>query len=150
LGISEELHQQQMKQLEGSQKVRVLLAQALFGNPDILILDEPTNSLDVDTCNWLEEFLINFENTAIVVSHDRHFLDKVCTYVCDIDFGKIQMFSGNYSFWVEASQLALRQRSDPIRKQKTSAKNCRILLPVFQPMLPRPVRRLPVKRSWKN
>ena len=105
-----------MKQLEGSQKVRVLLAQALFGNPDILILDEPTNSLDVDTCMWLEEFLINFENTAIVVSHDRHFLDKVCTYVCDIDFGKIQMFSGNYSFWIEASQLALRQRSDSNKK----------------------------------
>jgi len=116
LGISEDLHQQQMKQLEGSQKVRVLLAQALFGNPDILILDEPTNHLDVDTCTWLEEFLINFENTAIVVSHDRHFLDKVCTYVCDIDFGKIQMFSGNYSFWVEASQLALRQRSDSNKK----------------------------------
>lgn len=116
LGISEDLHQQQMKQLEGSQKVRVLLAQALFGNPDILILDEPTNQLDIDTCMWLEEFLINFENTAIVVSHDRHFLDKVCTYVCDIDYGKIQMYSGNYSFWVEASQLALRQRSESNKK----------------------------------
>lgn len=116
LGISEDLHQQQMKQLEGSQKVRVLLAQALFGNPDILILDEPTNHLDVDSCMWLEEFLINFENTAIVVSHDRHFLDKVCTHVCDIDYGKIQMFSGNYSFWIEASQLASRQRSDSNKK----------------------------------
>lgn len=116
LGISEDLHQQQMKQLEGSQKVRVLLAQALFGNPDILILDEPTNHLDVDTCMWLEEFLINFENTAIVVSHDRHFLDKVCTHICDIDYGKIQMYSGNYSFWVEASQLALRQRSESNKK----------------------------------
>jgi ATPase subunit of ABC transporter with duplicated ATPase domains len=116
LGIPEDLHQQQMKQLEGSQKVRVLLAQALFGNPDILILDEPTNHLDVDTCMWLEEFLVNFENTAIVVSHDRHFLDKVCTYVCDIDYGKIQMYSGNYSFWVEASQLALRQRSESNKK----------------------------------
>ncbi len=116
LGISEDLHQQQMKQLEGSQKVRVLLAQALFGNPDILILDEPTNHLDVEACMWLEEFLINFENTAIVVSHDRHFLDKVCTHVCDIDYGKIQMFSGNYSFWIEASQLALRQRSDSNKK----------------------------------
>jgi ATPase subunit of ABC transporter with duplicated ATPase domains len=122
LGIREDLHQQQMKQLEGSQKVRVLLAQALFGNPDILILDEPTNSLDVDTCMWLEEFLINFENTAIVVSHDRHFLDKVCTYVCDIDFGKIQMFSGNYSFWVEASQLAMRQRSDANKKVEDKRK----------------------------
>lgn len=116
LGITEDLHQQQMKQLEGSQKVRVLLAQALFGNPDILILDEPTNHLDVETSNWLEEFLINFENTAIVVSHDRHFLDKVCTHICDIDFGKIQMYSGNYSFWVEASQLALRQRSESNKK----------------------------------
>ncbi len=116
LGISEDLHQQQMKQLEGSQKMRVLLAQALFGNPDILILDEPTNHLDVDSCMWLEEFLINFENTAIVVSHDRHFLDKVCTHVCDIDYGKIQMFSGNYSFWIEASQLASRQRSDSNKK----------------------------------
>lgn len=116
LGIAEDLHQQPMKQLEASQKVRVLLAQALFGNPDILILDEPTNSLDVETCMWLEEFLINFENTAIVVSHDRHFLDKVCTHVCDIDFGKIQMYPGNYSFWIEASQLALRQRSDANKK----------------------------------
>ncbi len=122
LGIGEELHQQQMKQLEGSQKVRVLLAQALFGNPDILILDEPTNSLDVDTCLWLEEFLINFQNTAIVVSHDRHFLDKVCTYICDIDFGKIQMYSGNYSFWIEASQLAMRQRSDSNKKTEEKRK----------------------------
>ncbi|MDE2028371.1 MAG: ATP-binding cassette domain-containing protein [Candidatus Omnitrophica bacterium] len=116
LGIGADLHQQQMKQLEGSQKVRVLLAQALFGNPDILILDEPTNSLDIDTCMWLEEFLINFENTAIVVSHDRHFLDKVCTHVCDIDFGKIRIYSGNYSFWIEASQLAMRQRSESNKK----------------------------------
>ncbi len=116
LGIKEDLHGQQMKTIEGSQKVRVLLAQALFGNPDILILDEPTNHLDVDTSMWLEEFLINFENTAIVVSHDRHFLDKVCTHVCDIDFGKIQLYSGNYSFWIEASQLALRQRSESNKK----------------------------------
>ncbi len=122
LGIFEELHQQPMKQLEGSQKVRVLLAQALFGNPDILILDEPTNHLDVDTCMWLEEFLINFENTAIVVSHDRHFLDKVCTYVCDIDYGKIQQYTGNYSFWQEASQLALRQRSEQNKKPEDRRK----------------------------
>jgi ATPase subunit of ABC transporter with duplicated ATPase domains len=122
LGITEDLHQQQMKQLEGSQKVRVLLAQALFGNPDILILDEPTNHLDVDACMWLEEFLINFENTAIVVSHDRHFLDKVCTHVCDIDFGKIRMYSGNYSFWIEASQLALRQRSESNKKLEDKRK----------------------------
>ena len=116
LGIAENLHRQPMKTLEGSQKVRVLLAQALFDNPDILILDEPTNHLDVDTCMWFEEFLINFPNTAIVVSHDRHFLDKVCTYVCDIDYGKIQSYTGNYSFWLEASQLALRQRSESNKK----------------------------------
>ncbi len=112
LGIGEELLQIQMKQLESGQKVRVLLAQALFGNPDILLLDEPTNHLDVETCLWLEEFLINFENTTIVVSHDRHFLDKICTHVADIDFSKIQLYSGNYTFWLEASQLALKQRSE--------------------------------------
>ncbi|MBI3314923.1 MAG: ATP-binding cassette domain-containing protein, partial [Candidatus Omnitrophica bacterium] len=116
LGIKEPLHAVPMKQLEGSQKVRVLLAQALFGNPDILILDEPTNHLDVETCLWLEEFLINFQNIAIVVSHDRHFLDKICTHIADIDFGKIQLYSGNYSFWLEASQLALRQRSESNKK----------------------------------
>ncbi len=123
LGIKEESHQQLMKTLEGAQKVRVLLAQALFGNPDILILDEPTNHLDVDTCMWLEEFLINFENTAIVVSHDRHFLDKVCTHICDIDFCKIQQFSGNYTFWAEASQLALRQRSEQNKKVEDKRKD---------------------------
>ncbi len=122
LGITEGMHQQLMSTLEGSQKVRVLLAQALFGNPDILILDEPTNHLDIDTCNWLEEFLINFDNTAIVVSHDRHFLDKVCTHICDIDFNKITAFTGNYSFWAEASQLALRQRSDQNKKTEDKRK----------------------------
>ncbi len=122
LGIKEPMHTMAMKQLEGSQKVRVLLAQALFGNPDILILDEPTNHLDVETCLWLEEFLINFENTAIVVSHDRHFLDKVCTHIADIDFGKIQLFSGNYTFWLEASQMALRQRSEANKKTEDKRK----------------------------
>lgn len=116
LGIPESLHMENMKQLEAGQKVRVLLAQALFGNPDILLLDEPTNHLDVETCMWLEEFLCNFENTAIVVSHDRHFLDKVCTHIADIDFGKIQLYSGNYSFWLESSQLALQLRSEQNRK----------------------------------
>jgi ATPase subunit of ABC transporter with duplicated ATPase domains len=116
LGIEEALHTAQMKQLEAGQKVRVLLAQALFGNPDILLLDEPTNHLDVDSCMWLEEFLCDFENTAIVVSHDRHFLDKVCTHIADIDFGKIKLHSGNYSFWSEASQLASRQRSEENKK----------------------------------
>ncbi|PIW58253.1 MAG: hypothetical protein COW13_05345, partial [Candidatus Omnitrophica bacterium CG12_big_fil_rev_8_21_14_0_65_50_5] len=110
LGIYEELHQQPMKNLEGGQKVRVLLAQALFGNPDVLLLDEPTNQLDVETCLWLEEFLINFQNIAIVVSHDRHFLDKVCTHIADVDFSKIQLYPGNYSFWYQSSQLILKQR----------------------------------------
>ena len=103
LGISEKFHDLPMKQLEGSQKVRVLLAQALFGNPDVLLLDEPTNQLDVETSMWLEDFLYDFKNTAIVVSHDRHFLDRVCTHIADIDFGKIQLYTGNYSFWYESS-----------------------------------------------
>ncbi len=112
VGIREESHGMLMGQLEAGDKVRVLLAQALFGNPDILLLDEPTNHLDIATCMYLEEFLCDFENTAIVVSHDRHFLDKVCTHIADIDFGKIQLYSGNYTFWVESSQLAARQRSE--------------------------------------
>lgn len=116
LGISEDLHYMQMKDLAGNQKVRVLLAQALFGNPDILILDEPTNDLDAETIVWLEDFLIDFKNLVIVVSHDRHFLDTVSTHIVDIDFGKIKIFSGNYSFWYESSQLALKQRSDQNKK----------------------------------
>jgi ATPase subunit of ABC transporter with duplicated ATPase domains len=116
LGIREDLHTLKMKQLEAGQKVRVLLAQALFGNPDILLLDEPTNQLDIETSMWLEEFLIEFQNTAIIVSHDRHFLDKICTHIADIDFGKIRFYTGNYSFWAEASQLALRQRSETNKK----------------------------------
>jgi ATPase subunit of ABC transporter with duplicated ATPase domains len=116
LGIKEDLHFSLMKDLGGSEKVRVLLAQALFGNPDILLLDEPTNHLDSESILWLENFLDNFNNTVIVVSHDRHFLDAVCTHVADIDFGKIQMFAGNYSFWYESSQLALKQRTDANKK----------------------------------
>lgn len=116
LGVSEKLHTLKMKQLEASQKVRVLLAQALFGNPDILLLDEPTNQLDIETCMWLEEFLVNFDNLAIVISHDRHFLDKVCTHIADIDFGKIQLFPGNFSFWQESSELLLRQKQDQNKK----------------------------------
>jgi ATPase subunit of ABC transporter with duplicated ATPase domains len=116
LGISEELSSVQMKQLEAGQKVRVLLAQALFGNPDILLLDEPTNHLDVETSMWLEEFLCDFENLAIVVSHDRHFLDKVCTHIADIDYGKIQLYPGNFTYWLESSQLALKQRSEANKK----------------------------------
>ncbi|MGB2629663.1 MAG: ATP-binding cassette domain-containing protein [Candidatus Omnitrophota bacterium] len=116
MGIGPELLDVEMKQLEGRQKVRVLLAQALFGNPDILLLDEPTNNLDVETCVWLEGFLSNFQNTAIVVSHDRHFLDKVCTHIADIDYGKIQLYPGNYTFWMQSSQLALEQRDQANKK----------------------------------
>ncbi len=122
LGIEESEHHKLMKDLSGSQKVRVLLAQALFGNPDILILDEPTNDLDLRTIAWLEDFLLDFKNTVIVVSHDRHFLDTVCTHIADIDFGKIKLFTGNYSFWYESSQLALRQRSQSNKKAEEKRK----------------------------
>ncbi len=123
LGIEESLHSAQMAQLEAGQKVRVLLAQALFGNPDILLLDEPTNHLDVESCMWLEEFLCEFQNTAIVVSHDRHFLDKVCTHIADIDYCKIRLYPGNYTFWSEASQLAARQRSESNKKIEEQRKD---------------------------
>jgi len=131
LGIPEELHQLNMKQLEGSQKIRVLLAQALFGNPDILLLDEPTNQLDMETCMWLEEFLCEFKNTAVVVSHDRHFLDKVCTHIADIDFGKIQLYPGNYTFWAESSKLALRQRQEANRKVEEKRKELKDFIARF-------------------
>lgn len=131
LGVEEALHSLPMKQLESAQKVRVLLAQALFGNPDILLLDEPTNHLDVETCMWLEEFLCDFENTAIIVSHDRHFLDKVCTHIADIDYGKIQLYSGNYSFWQESSQLALRQRSESNKKIEEKRKELQAFIARF-------------------
>ena len=110
LGIKEELHHTLMGELSGKLKVRVLLAQALFGKPDNLLLDEPTNDLDLETVMWLENYLSNFENTVLVVSHDRHFLDSISTHTVDIDFGKVQMFAGNYSFWYHSSQLALRQQ----------------------------------------
>jgi len=123
LGIEEPLHTAQMSQLEAGQKFRVLLAQALFGNPDILLLDEPTNHLDVESSMWLEEFLCDFQNIAIVVSHDRHFLDKVCTHIADIDFSKIRLYAGNYTFWSEASQLAARQRSETNKKIEEKRKD---------------------------
>lgn len=122
LGIEEAYHERLVEDISGTEKVRVLLAQALFGNPDILILDEPTNDLDINTIAWLENFLLNFKNTVIVVSHDRHFLDTVCTYVADIDFSKIKVFTGNYSFWYESSQLALRQRSSANKKAEDKKK----------------------------
>ncbi len=116
LGISDELHTQLMKDLSGNEKVKVLLAQALFGNPDILLLDEPTNHLDIISIGWLEDFLEKFKNTVIVISHDRHFLNQVCTHIADIDFGKIQMYTGNYDFWLESSQLAAKQAKDSNKK----------------------------------
>ncbi len=122
LGIDETDHYKSMNDMEGSMKVRVLLAQALFGNPDVLILDEPTNDLDLKTIGWLEDFLLNFRNTVIVVSHDRHFLDAVCTNIADIDFQKIKQFTGNYTFWYESSQLALRQRSSANKKAEEKRK----------------------------
>lgn len=122
LGIKEEHHYQLMKELSGNQKVRVLLAQAIFGNPDILILDEPTNDLDIQTITWLEDFLLDFKNTVIVVSHDRHFLDTVCTHVADIDFKAIKLYTGNYSFWYESSQLAMTQQSASNKKAEEKKK----------------------------
>jgi len=122
LGIETDLHYSIMKDLIGAQKVKVLLAQALFGNPDILLLDEPTNHLDLDAIAWLEEFLINFENTVIVVSHDRYFLNKVCTHTADIDYGKIQLYAGNYDFWYESSQLLIRQMKEANKKKEEKIK----------------------------
>ena len=122
LGIETDLHYKQMSELRGGEKVKVLLAQALFGNPDILLLDEPTNHLDLDAIAWLEEFLINFENTVIVVSHDRYFLNKVCTHTADIDYGKIQLYAGNYDFWYESSQLLVKQMKEANKKKEEKIK----------------------------
>ncbi|MDV2683734.1 ATP-binding cassette domain-containing protein [Alkalihalophilus lindianensis] len=122
LGINEDLHTKKMADLSGSEKVKVLLAQTLFGEPDVLLLDEPTNHLDIQAIQWLEEFLINFENTVIVVSHDRHFLNKVCTHIADLDFGKLQIYVGNYDFWYESSQLALKMAQDQNKKKEEKIK----------------------------
>lgn len=150
LGISEDLHYSLMKDLSGKQKVRVLLAQALFGKPDNLLLDEPTNDLDLETVMWLENYLANYENTVLVVSHDRHFLDSVCTHSVDIDYGKITLFAGNYSFWYESSQLALRQAQAKKKRLKKSGKNCRNLFPGLVRTWPSPNKLRVVKRCWKS
>lgn len=131
LDIKEELHKKKMKELNGGEKVRVLLAQALFGNPDILLMDEPTNNLDVETISWLEEFLLHFENTVIVVSHDRHFLDKVCTHTADIDYNRIQLFTGNYTFWRQASELANQQKKDSNKKMETKIEELKTFIARF-------------------
>ena len=122
LGIDPSLHYAQMADLNGNEKVKILLAKALFGNPDILLLDEPTNHLDLDAISWLEDFLIDFENTVIVVSHDRYFLNKVCTHIADIDYGKIQLYAGNYDFWYESSQLIIKQRKEANKKKEEQIK----------------------------
>jgi ATPase subunit of ABC transporter with duplicated ATPase domains len=131
LGISTELHEKKMRELTGPEKVKVLLAQALFGDPDVLLLDEPTNSLDLKAIHWLEEFLSECEKTVIVVSHDRHFLNQVCTHIVDIDFGKIQIFTGNYDFWYESSQLALRMAQEKNRKAEEKAAELRTFIARF-------------------
>ena len=131
LGIPTEFHYSLMSELNGAQKVKVLLARALFGNPDILLLDEPTNHLDLDAISWLEEFLINFENTVIVVSHDRYFLNKVCTYIADIDYGKIQLYAGNYDFWYESSQLMIRQMKEANKKKEEQIKELKEFIARF-------------------
>ena len=122
IGVSSEYHQMLMKDLDAKLKIKVLLAQALFGNPDILLLDEPTNNLDYKSTRWLENFLLNFENTVLIVSHDRHFLNNVCTHICDVDFGKIKLYVGNYEFWYESSQLALQQQKDQNKKAEQKVK----------------------------
>lgn len=131
LGIDNDYHKKRMKELESGLKVRVLLAQALFGNPDILLLDEPTNHLDIESITWLENFLYNFNNTVIVVSHDRHFINKVCTHIADIDYGKIQIYTGNYDFWAQASQLAMKQKKDENRKKEEQARELQSFIDRF-------------------
>ena len=149
LGIAPELHYKKMSEIAASDKVKILLAQALFGNPDILLLDEPTNHLDLDAIRWLEDFLIDFDNTVIVVSHDRYFLNKVCTHIADIDYAKIQLYAGNYDFWYESSQLMIKQMKEANKKKRRS-KSCRNLFSDSVRTLPNPSRQLLVKRHWKR
>ena len=145
LGIETDLHYSQMADLTGSQKVKVLLAQALFGNPDILLLDEPTNHLDLPAIEWLEEFLINFDNTVIVVSHDRYFLNKVCTHTADIDYGKIQLYAGNYDFWFESSQLLIKQMKEANKKKEEKIKELQEFISRFSANASKSIHRLPSK-----
>ncbi|MBR6267936.1 MAG: ATP-binding cassette domain-containing protein, partial [Selenomonadaceae bacterium] len=131
LGITEDKHSLPMLELTPQEKVRVLLAQSLFGSPDILLLDEPTNHLDIESINWLENFLADFPNTVIVVSHDRHFLNQVCTYICDVDFGSIQLYAGNYDFWYQSSQLALQMAKDANKKKEEKIKELQTFIARF-------------------
>ena len=150
LGIKESLHNMLMKDLSGKEKVRVLLAKALFGKPDNLLLDEPTNDLDLETVMWLENYLADFENTVLIVSHDRHFLDSVCTHTVDIDYGKVELFAGNYSFWYESSQLALRQQQQQNKKAEERKKELLEFIQRFSAMLPKVNRPPAVRRCWKS
>ena len=150
LGIKEPLHQKRMGELSGKEKVRVMLAQALFGEPDNLLLDEPTNDLDLETVEWLEDYLGNFEHTVLVVSHDRHFLDQVCTHTVDIDFGKVTLFSGNYSFWYESSQLALRQAQNQKQKAEEKKKELRNSSVASLPTWPRAAKPPAARRCSKS
>jgi len=147
LGIPPELHHKKMAELDGNQKVRVLLAQALFGSPNILLLDEPTNHLDIDSVRWLEDFLAKFEGTVIVVSHDRHFLNQVCTHICDIDFGKIQLYVGNYDFWYESSQLALKLMREQNKKKEEKIKELQAFIQRFSANKSK-ARQAPARRKW--
>ncbi|ARW18976.1 putative ABC transporter ATP-binding protein [Pediococcus pentosaceus] len=147
LGIDESLHDSKMSELTEGQRIKVLLGQALFGKPDILILDEPTNGLDPKSISWLEDFLADFPNTVIVVSHDRHFLNSVCTMMCDVDFGKIELFVGNYDFWMESSALAKRLRENANAKKKNKSKNCKNSLLVLVLMLQNLNKPLPVRSN---
>ena len=150
LKFGEEYHDKLMGELDGKQKVKILLAQALFGNPDILILDEPTNNLDAKSIMWLENFLLDFKNTIIIVSHNRHFLNKVCTHICDVDYGHINMYVGNYDFWYETNQLLAKQAREANKKAEARARSCRNLSQGFPPMPASPVRRRPERKNLKN
>ena len=150
LGIGPELHHKMMNELKGSEKVKVLLAKALFGNPDILLLDEPTNHLDLGSIEWLEDFLINFENTVIVVSHDRYFLNKVCTNIADIDYGKITLFAGNYDFWFESSQLIVRQQKEANRKKEEKIKELQEFIQRFSANASKSKQATPRKRALEK
>jgi PQQ_ABC_ATP: ABC transporter, ATP-binding subunit, PQQ-dependent alcohol dehydrogenase system len=155
LNISEDLHYQNMSELANGDKVKVLLAKALFGKPDVLLLDEPTNGLDIQSISWLEDFLIDFENTVIVVSHDRHFLNKVCTHMADLDFGKIKLYVGNYDFWKQSSELAARLQADRNAKAEEKLKNFKSSLHVSLPTLQNLnkqllVRKCLIKLSWRK
>ena len=147
LGIQDYLHTKTMSELSNNEKVRVMLAKALFGKPDNLLLDEPTNDLDLDTVEWLEEYLGNVEQTVLVVSHDRHFLDAVSTQTVDIDFGKVTIFSGNYSFWYESSQLALRQAQNQLRRRRKNWRNSSV---AFRRTWQRAVRQPLARRCWRS